>query len=802
MTQASLVSESTTLPERAQSIPEVTPGRRILLGIGLISFSNLMLEVVFTRIFSAMMFYHFTFLAIALALFGVGASGVYVYVSGERFPPDRCREQLAQNARRFAAATLLALVYVLVNPITAIASASDVPTFSAPLVLQLILFTGVAALPFFFAGVTIALGITHYRQSVDRLYAYDLVGAALAALSAGPLLGLLGGPSLVLAVALAAVVGAALFQKPRGMGFLPLAAVGALFVLNLRDPFIVVPSVKDVDARRIVFEKWNAFSRVTVERVGAADWSIKIDASAETEVARSGDLLRSAWEREVSALAYSLFEGGPDHALIIGPGGGRDVVHALAAGTRRVTGVEVNPIISEDIMRGALQWESAELYQDPRVRIVTDEGRSFIRRSRESYDVIQASLVDTWAATAAGAFALTENTLYTIEAFQDYYAHLTDRGVLTLSRWRRAPESVRLLLLAASALEKQGVPPGGTRKHLFYVVKRALGTLVAKRTPFSPEELDRLEAAAAEADFRVVLSPRTPGTHYLEQVVDAGAWSDFVRQQEDDLSPPTDDRPFFFYFVKPEELWTIGKHFAGDVKIGNPAVWILVALGLTLSGLTLAFILLPLFVHRGAELRSGEGGAARLRGAGLLYFGLIGLAFITVEIALLSKLTFFLGHPSYALLVVLFSLLASTGIGAWLSGRFSAERCAGLALGCGLALAALSGIYAFTLGPALTAWVAWPLAARVALAAALVGLAGLLMGVMLPSGVRLLSQRDPEIIPWGWGVNGATSVIATVGSTIVAIHHGYTITLLWGAVFYGLAGAGAALLGRFRTRAA
>jgi hypothetical protein len=341
---------------------------------------------------------------------------------------------LAQNARRFAIASVLALVYVLLNPINAVSAAPVAPS----LIVQLPLFTGIAALPFFFAGVTVTLGITHYRQNVDRLYAYDLVGAALAALTAGPLLGLFGGPSLVLAVSLTAVVGAALFQKPGRRGILLIAATGALFVLNLWRPFIVVPSVKDVDARQIVFEKWNAFSRVTVERVSLGGWSIKIDSSAETAVANSL-VTRSPWDREVSAVAYSLFEEGPDHALIIGPGGGRDVVHALAAGTRRVTGVEVNPIISEAIMRGALLQESARLYQDPRVSIVTDEGRSFIRRSGESYDVIQASLVDTWAATAAGAFALTENTLYTIEAFQDYYAHLTERGVLTFSRWRRGP---------------------------------------------------------------------------------------------------------------------------------------------------------------------------------------------------------------------------------------------------------------------------------------------------------------------------------------------------------------------------
>src|SRR4029077_10753780 len=158
--------------------------------------------------------------------------------------------------------------------------------------------------------------------------------------------------------------------------------------------------------------------------------------------------------------------------------------HALASGAQRVTGVEVNPIIADTIMRHAFVAESRGLYDDPRVRVIVDEGRSFVRRSRERYDIIQASLVDTWAATAAGAFALTENTLYTLEAFEDYFSHLTDAGAITMTRWYSGAggETARLTLLAAGALEVTGTAPADVRRHLYLATDGSHGTLIAKRT--------------------------------------------------------------------------------------------------------------------------------------------------------------------------------------------------------------------------------------------------------------------------------------------------------------------------------
>jgi hypothetical protein len=769
-----------------------------LLGIALVCFASLLLEVVLTRIFSATMYYHFTFLAIALALFGVGASGVYVYVESDRFPVDRASEHLRRYANRFAAATVLALVYVLANPIETITGKLDPstpggPVFTSRTFLQLVLLNAVTALPFFYSGMVVSLAVFHWRHQIDRVYFWDLCGAGLAALLAGSLLGFFGGPELVILLAACAAAAGLVFSWGAGetggkrrIG--PLAGVLSLLAVNAWVPIIKVPSLKGVDAGKVQFERWNAFSRVTVEKLPGL-YNVRIDASAATGIANADAVPTRRWTGEVSALAFGLFPAGASDVLIIGPGGGNDIVNALSSGSKHVTGVEVNPIIADSVMRGAFIKESGGLYQLPRVEVVTDEGRSFVRRSSSRYDVIQATLVDTWAATAAGAFALTENTLYTVEAFEDYYDHLTDAGVITMTRWYTGddPETSRLVLLAAGALERRGVPPSKTHKHLYFATKGSLGTLLAKRGEFSSEEVARLDAQAAANGLQVVLSPTTDGKTPLERLVDAGAWSRQVRLQPKDLTPPTDDRPFFFYFLKPGELWNLRQHFGSSVEISNPAVWILLALGFTVVALALAFIVMPLLVHRRGALRGGDRGAPVRRTIGLGYFALLGVGFITVEVALLQKLQFFLGHPSYALVVVLFALLCASAVGARLSGRIPPDKRGATALSCGLAVAALCGGYALVLNEALRAWVGWPLTLRVVAAAAMVGACGVPMGVMLPSGIQLLAERDADVVPWGWGINGAMSVVGTVAATILAIHHGFTRTLSVGAIAYAVA---------------
>jgi spermidine synthase len=755
--------------------------RATLIGIGLLCFANLLLEVLITRLFSATMFYHFTFMAVGLAMFGIAASGVYVFLNGAKFQTD-LQGYLAKYARLFAGATILSLIFTTANPVF---GGGEVPEWSSRVFWQLVLLIVFTALPFFFAGVVVSLALTFFRANVNRVYFYDLVGAALAALVAGVVLGLFGGPTTVLFAAAIALVAAALFQRDGGLGkwVLPALAVGFV-ALNLAYPVVKVGAVKWEGKLR--FEKWNVFSRITVD----SGKLIKIDAGAATLISDLRTLTPGMHKDKITALALSTWDTPPDKVLIIGPGGGRDLMFALSAGAKDITGVEINPIIANDVMRRKYAKQSGGLYDDPRIKIEVDEGRSFIRRSDDKYDMIQASLVDTWAATAAGAFALTENTLYTIEAFRDYFEHLTDRGVVTMTRFfggrdgEGVAESPRLLILAGGALESIGVAPADVRKHIFFAIAtdEPQGTLIAKRTPFTPDELRRLEDAAKAAKFVVLVSPTTPGTTLLEQQLDQGAWGELVTSAKDELTPPTDDRPFFFFFTKFNDLFQLsGK------KIYDPGLWVVVSLGSVLF-LGILFILLPLVMRlvRGGAIAPGESRKAQT--TTLTYFGLVGFAFMAVEIALMQRFTLFLGHPSYSLLVILFVVLLTTAFGARLSERLPVARLGKSMAVCGIALAVLGTLYGLALGDLLRALIGLDRTIRIIITGVLVAPCGLLMGVMIPSVVRVLGASNSPLVPWGWGINGATSVIGTSIATIVAMYGGFTATFLVGSAVYALAG--------------
>jgi hypothetical protein len=280
----------------------------------------------------------------------------------------------------------------------------------------------------------------------------------------------------------------------------------------------------------------------------------------------------------------------------------------------------------------------------------------------------------------------------------------------------------------------------------------------------------------------VLVSPSTDGTTQLERYLDRGAWSDEVRGARDELQPPTDDKPFFFFFKKFGDLFALrGK------QIYDPGLWVVVSLGSVLS-LGILFILLPLAMRivRGGVVADGESRASVVPTLG--YFGVVGFAFMAVEIALMQRFTLFLGHPSYSLLVILFVVLLTTAIGARVSERFEIGRLGRIMLIAGLALAVLTAIYGVTLGDALRAMIGAARPLRIVITALLVAPCGLLMGVMVPSAVRVLGAANSPLVPWGWGVNGATSVIGTSLATITAMYGGFTATFFLGAAFYAAAG--------------
>ena len=411
--------------------------------------ATLVLELSLTRIFSVVFYYHFAFLAISIALFGLGAGGVFSYVVAGR------KGELYSKLGTLATANSLAVLASLVFLITRSGDLGNIT-------LGLIYFA--SALPFFFAGTIVSLAVSETIARVDRVYFFDLLGASGGCLLLVPLLNSFGGPNTVLAVAAIFAASAAIWynlagaQSGRVIAVALALAFVALIGANGRGRLIDIRYAKGRPLPHELFSRWNPFSRIGVARENGSGWlTIIIDADATTGIPDFDLDHLTAADRSIllgqgPGFAYEMRPGAK--TMIIGPGGGWDVARAITGGSRDVTGVEINPIIANTVMRRRFADESHRIYFRPEVHIFVEDGRSFVRRSNEKYQVIQATLVDTWAASAAGAFALSENNLYTTDAFRDYLNHLTDDGLIVFTRWGFDPprESLRLISLAMHAL--------------------------------------------------------------------------------------------------------------------------------------------------------------------------------------------------------------------------------------------------------------------------------------------------------------------------------------------------------------
>jgi spermidine synthase len=582
--------------------------RRNLIGVGLISATLLLTELALTRTFSVVMYYHFAFLSISIALFGLSASGVGAYVFRRRLEPWATQWLLSRASLLYAVLMLIALfLLVRIHPEL---------TYSPKNLVKFLLIYSLAALPFVSGGFVVTMAVSRFSERISIVYAADLIGAAMGCLLLIPLLDRLGAPGVVLTASALAVVAATLFAPQGaalGTSFTGGAALVAVLAVQLTGlgSFDVAVTKGHLDDE-VLFSKWNSFSRIGVYQRTHGDWSLSdryrgelprtlymdIDSAVSTPILGvSADVSDAHYLRyELTALAYHLKDPG-FNALVIGPGGGRDLVSALVFGARQVDGVEINPIIANDVMRDRFQEFSGGIYTNPRVRIAVDDGRSFVRRSGDRYDIIQASLVDTWAATAAGAYTLTENSLYTVEAFDDYFDHLTSDGVLTITRW--VADGLRLISLAQEAFEERGWDP---RTRIAIVQQGDVATFLFKRSPLTAAETMRLRTSADDLGFRVIYAPApdggpvaSDGKHPQPQSEKAGDYAtlllssdrrEFYERYPQDIWPTNDDRPFFFHTTKLQDQLDVA--LGKTLLFGNGLSALLTLMGCGLLALAAA----------------------------------------------------------------------------------------------------------------------------------------------------------------------------------------------------------------------
>ena len=769
------------------------PERTLLTGLGLTSFAALLLELALTRLFSVVLFYHFAFLAISIALLGLGAGGVFAYLRKQwlaRFPT---RMLAARLCLVNSVVVLLVLEIVLHVPVALIVTGKNF--------LHLTALYLAAAVPFFLTGVLFSMVFAREAGRIPLLYGADLGGGALACLALVPLLNWVGGPNTILFSSVALTVASAVWapsRRERRLAGGLLAAFLMLIAANLSDRIIDVVYAKGVfrDPAWVEFARWNALSRVEVDRWGQ-DKAIVIDADASTYImnVEPEHVRGTPWERMYRAPALANVLRPRGDFAIIGPGGGIDVLSALASGSPSVTGIEINSIIANTIMRGRYATYSKHLYQRPDVHLHVTDGRSYLRSTPQRFDVVQMTLVDTWASTAAGAFALSENNLYTVEAFREYFEHLKPEGMIAITRWefRQPREALRVVAVAMDALHTLGV--ANPAQNFIVVSQGPLNEdgipviVLAKKTAFTAQEEAAVRAHLAQYPKLVpIYLPSQSGAQPHNPFADLIASNDpyrFAQSYAYNVAPVSDNAPFFFFTLKPGQiLRTQGLRNGIDWKVNLGVLVLILVLVISLLAV-LAFLILPLALQTG-----------RQPSLPLLYFVAVGMGYILVEIAFIQRFVLFLGHPTYALTVVIFLLMLSSGAGSLVSRRWLPHtELAWMPLL--LVVAALVANVIF-LPRGLVSWVGFGFGYRLVICGMLLIPLGFVMGMPFPTGLRALAGRaTPDAanghpgadnaVEWAWAMNAAASVLGSVLAMVIAIQFGLTVTLACGLAAYLLA---------------
>ncbi len=776
----------------------------------ILSTACLAFEVNLTRLFSVAQFYHFAFMTVSLALLGFGASGTFLSLAGGWIRrPERA---LALLAWGFALGAVGSYGLTQALPFDSFRVALDGRQWGI-----LALHYVALSLPFFCVGAATGLLLSLQRGRVGRTYAANLTGSALGCLLAVVAPSRTGAEGMVLLTAALGGLSALLFSRSRGpAALLQSVLVGGLLLMAFRPPPVLeirlspyrgLSYALQYPDSRLLLRAWNGVSRVDVVEsslirslpgqgiacrgqpppqralfVDGDDLSPITHVSDPAELAPLTDCL-------LTALPYRLRPGA--RTLVLDPRGGWDLWVALAEGAGSVTAVEPNPLVVAAV-RAQGAW-AGDLYDRPEVDLFVEDGRAFLARAGPEYEVILMALSAPYHPVTSGAYSLAENYRYTVEGFVAAMRRLTDSGLLAVVRWAQSPpsEEVRAFALALEAVERTGGDPAQS-----LVALRSYNQvlILARRGPFTAPELAAIREFAAARSLDLAYAPDirpeeanrynimpTP-EHYLAFVglMEAEDRARWLADYPFDVAPPTDDCPFFGHFFRwrqmPEVLAMAGHIWQ---PFGGAGYLVLLALlGIAVVA-AVVLILLPLSGRK--TVRAGPapvpGGQPQRLPLQLAPFGFLGLAFMLVEIPLLQRFILFLGHPAYAMAGVLGALLLSSGLGSLLSERVPLHR----ALGGVVGMVVLYGLGMPLLSGPLLGLPFWARAAATALGLAPLGIA---MGMPFPRLLGALQEREPALVPWAWGVNGALSVVASVLAALMALSWGFRAVLIAGAAAY------------------
>jgi len=770
----------------------------VAAGVFLLALSVLAYEIALTRVFSVVLSYHYVFLVLSMAMAGLGGGALLEHYRSRRVRVTGRLETAASTWATLAAVTTSGSILAI--------DRLGVASGLLPLGL-------VTLLPFFFAGATLAGVFRRLAPHSSWLYAADLAGAALGSLFIVWALNRLGAPNAVLATGTVAALGAVLlsFERPVSRPSLAAAAVGLALTGILLTAGVLYSIAGDVPigrdpnkdlyrllndpsiGGRIVETRWSAFGRTDLAQFeGDPDsMSLFVDGAAgspmfrwDGRVGNPGGAVAALLSRFPGSFPFRfLDERQKDHALIIGPGGGRDVLVALLAGVKQVTAVEVN----RDFVALARKYSNYNggLYTSiDNVRLVVDEGRHFLRQSKDRYDIILLTLPVTKSSRSYQGYALTESFLFTRESFRDYLSHLTPEGNIVIVA-HGFGEAVKLLTTALAALSEEGKDPLEAMRQIYLLGHPMFGILVVQNRPMDAVTAGRVHDGLHQAGF----DGQSSYVPYTEQLaVDLGLRSGAdatwlmmnqnlidlargrIRLQElvdavpVDIGPATDDRPFFFNFEP------------GLPRTISALLW--------LSALFLGLVVGVPVARRRLGIQPDPDRALALPWPVPFVFAALGAGFMLVELALFQRLLLYLGHPTFALALLLSALLSGAGVGSVLSGMVRSTWLVRASAMSALVVAGAVLFLAAAVPRLFDPLVGSAVGSRIAVAGLLGGL-GLVMGAPFPLSIRFLHDVGAEpAVAWLWGVNAAASVFGSVAAVAVAILFGYSVALALGGLAY------------------
>ncbi len=761
----------------------------ILSGVFLLSFSLLSLEVSLTRVLSVVLSYHFVFVVISVALLGISGGALFLQLFRPELPKERNIFVLFLFSFLFSLSTFLCLLSLL--------WISNHEKFTG----KVLIYSLILLLPFFFAGAFLSEVFRSFPRESSRIYFADLIGASLGAVATIPLLNLWGGMNNCFFLSIVLLIASSLFlfaQKSKEQRVLVVfsslvTVLVALFLLGELKGWIGLDipigknpekqsyvALKTSSARgKIIETKWSAYGRtdlVSFER-NPEVMVIYIDGTAGSPMLRFSGNLEDPGPI-IEGLKYStpgyfpfffLREGEKDEALIIGPGGGRDILLSLLGGVSRVEAVEINKSLVEIVSR--YSWFNGGIYSDfENVKIKVDEGRNFLRTKGKKYDLIILQFPYTETSHSLEGYSLTENFLFTTDSIEDYLNHLTREGRLVVACERHI-EVQRLVTLSLVVLRKKGIEIEEGMKRIYTLGSQKKKYLfVLKKESFKRGEVLRRYRAMIELGYE----PEFSYFPYLKEnlneelkALEEGRISleEFIKlslKRGSTISPVSDNNPFFFKL---------------DKGIPKP---ILLILHSALGGVFLATLLPLLFLRR--SLNFWE--RSIIFKFPFLY-ALLGLGFMLVEISLIQRFSLFLGHPVLSLSLLLFSILTGASVGSLKSGSISGDKIQkGISRSC-LLVSILLFSYVILIPFLFGKLQGQSLMLRLSVSFLICGVLGFLMGFPFPLGIRLLKEKKGEmLIPWMWAINGGSSVLGSVVTVIIAISFGFNEVLLLGSFCY------------------